>query len=144
MSGVGMMMLGSGGKINAINSTMTVGSQSYSYLKVTYYLDGWLAGGSETFFGATAMGSMTAAGQSIALFWKNAGTGHGGNGQVWVEVNGNVPTGYVTFVSSNATSLGTVTYSGYQTLYDTTLFTVGGPAVANPFGTSGTKTIVIS
>lgn len=144
MSGVGMMLLGSNGKINPINSTMTVGSQSYVYISPTYYLDGWLAGGSETFYGATAMGSMTAAGQSIALFWKNVGTGHGGNGQVWVEINGNMPIGYVTFVSSNGTSLGTVTYSGYQALYNTTLFTVGGSAVANPFGTSGTKTIIIT
>ncbi|CAB4120940.1 hypothetical protein UFOVP4_21 [uncultured Caudovirales phage] len=132
-------------KITAISSTMTVGSQSYVYIKPTYYDDGWIgAGTSEIFFGATAMGSMSAAGEAAALFWKCQAGGHTGNGQVWLEVSGNVSTTYVSQVLSNAVSLGTVTYSSYNSTTNTTLFTVGGNAVLNPFGTSGTKTIAIS
>ena len=143
MSGIGMMILGSKGRINPISSTMTVGSQNYTYIKTVYYDDGWISGGSELVNGATTMGSMTAAGESAALFWKST-TNHTSSGQVYVEINGNVPTGYVTFVSSNGTSLGTVTYNSYFGGTNTTLFTVGAASVTNPFGTSGTKTIVIT
>jgi hypothetical protein len=145
MSGVGMMLLGGGiKKITPISSTMTVGSQSYTFIKTTYFDDGWIGSStSETILGATTMGSMTAAGESAALFWKSS-TNHTSAGQVWVEISGNVPTGYVNFVSSNGTSLGTVTYSSYSSPTNTTLFTVGAASVANPFGTSGTKTIVIN
>lgn len=146
MSGVGMMLLASGAKtkITPVNSTMTVGSTSYTFIKTTYFDDGWIGSGtSETVLGASAIGSMTAAGESAALFWKST-TNHTSSGQVWVEITGNVPAGYVTLVSSNSVSLGTVTYSSYSSPTNTTLFTVGAASVTNPFGTSGTKTIVIS
>lgn len=138
-----MMLLAGGAKtkITPVNSTMTVGSTSYTFVKTTYFDNGWIGSGtSEIFLGASAIGSMTAAGESAALFWKSTTS----SGQVWVEITGNVPVGYVTLVSSNSVSLGTVTYSSYSSSTNTTLFTVGAASVTNPFGTSGTKTIVIS
>jgi hypothetical protein len=144
MSGISMMLFGGKKtKVTAINSTMTVGSQTYVWIFPTYYLDGWMTNSSEFFYGAGTMGSMTAPGEACALYWKSANN-HSINGQVWIEITGDVPAGFVTQVLSNSVSLGTVTYSGYQTLYNTTLFSVGAAGVANPFGTSGTKTIAIT
>ena len=138
-----MLFGGAKTKVTPINSTMTVGSQYTSLSLPPYYFDGWMTNSSEFFYGATTMGSMTAPGEACALYWKSA-SNHSTNGRVWIEISGNVPAGWVTQVLSNSVSLGTVTYSGYQTLYNTTLFSVGAAGVANPFGTSGTKTIAIT
>ena len=140
------MMLLAGGKtkVTPIASTMTVGSQSYTFILTNYYVDGWVSAASPLIsFGASASGSMTAPGESVGLYWQSQ-TNHTSAGQVWVEVSGNRPVGYVSSVLSNSVSLGTVTYSSYNALFDVTIFTVGAASVTNPFGTSGTKTIAIS
>lgn len=147
MTGISCIMAGSSS--NGLTATMTVGSGAYTVAKVTYYVDGYIGAGSEADVLAPAIGSMTSyafKGSTVrALYWTSA-SGHAAtNGTVFIEASGNQSAGFITDVKIDGVSQGTLSAPTYYSGTNNTRFTVGtASSKTNPFGTSGTKTIVIS
>lgn len=139
------------GTSQGLSATMTVGSNAYTYLKVTYYVDGFIGTGSAADFTAPTIGSMSAdtfkTSTVKALYWIHPGTGHNGTiGNVRLELSGDhtADSGFVTDVKVAGSSLGTIGTPTYNATSDTTIYGIGTDGSwTNPFGTSGTKAIVI-
>ena len=135
-------MMGSAGPAS-LTATMTVGSTSYVIeifpgAFVTFYADGYNSG---------ALGALSPDAYGVAtifaLYWQSTNN-HSTGGQVYLYVTGNRSAGFITSVTCNAVGLGAIGAPSYSGGSDLTAFTIGASGVANPFGTSGTKTIVIS
>lgn len=141
MTGV-VQLLAAGG---TTQYQLTVGSTTFT-AKATSYYDGFAAatgndvGALTGAFGALAPTNFKGA-TVTALYWVS-NTGHVSSGTTYIEFSGTQGAGFVNSVSVNGTSLGTVgaptTGSGY------TKYQLGGASVSNPFGTSGTKKVVLS
>lgn len=134
------MMDSGGGPLTAI---MTVASQASSFepfpgIIIWSYNDGFLG------FGAGALVPDEFRGASIvALFWSSTND-HSTGGSVILYVSGNRSAGFVASASCDGVDLGAIGAPTYNGGLDLTSFQVGSFGVANPFGTSGTRSIVIT
>jgi hypothetical protein len=132
-----------------LSTTMTVGSASYTLVKTNYYVDGFIGAGSQQDLVAPTIGSVsptTFRGTEVkALYWIQVTTGHSGTtGSVALELSGNQASGFVTDVRIAGVSVGSIGTPSYDGTANTTRFSLGtGGTWTNPFGTSGTKAIII-
>lgn len=148
MAGVLCALAGMGGDSSM---TMTVGSTFVTPIKTTYYIDGYVGTASKAaqadYFFVSDVGALAPAAFSgatvAALHWRSL-SGHATGGYVVIEVTGNRSAGFITLVTVDGVSLGTVSAPTYYSTQDTTEYQLGASSVANPFGTSGTKTIVVT
>jgi len=143
---------GGGAGVPASGRTMTVGSyefvDDYDTGITNKFYDGYVSWSSAAALTTGAFGGIipaTALGATIvALYWRSI-TDHSTNGQVYIEFSGNRAAGFLTSVSADTVSLGSVGGSPtYNSGSDSTTFLLGSSGVANPFGTSGTVTIDIT
>lgn len=135
-----------GGPGGSLSSTLTVGANSDN---TTYWVRGWVNSTSVE-YGETAavvgsssttpatIGSATA----VAIFWRST-LGSASTGQVYAEITGNWGAGALSSLTVAGVSQGAVGTPTYNSSTNTTTFPFGS-AVTNPFGTSGTKAIVLS
>lgn len=122
--------------------TMTVVSGTSTFepfpgVIVTLYTDGYLG------LGGGALEPDTFNGVQIGgLYWLSTAD-HATGGFVQISLAGNRPDGFVTSVSCDGSDLGAIGSASYDAYSDQTTFIVGTTG-NNPFGTSGTRTIVIT
>jgi len=147
MAGVLCALAGMGGG----SVIMTVGSTFVTPIKTTYYVDGYVGAASKAaqvdFFFVSDLGALAPAGFSgatvVSLYWAST-SGHATNGYVAIEFTGNRAAGFINSVTVDGVSLGTPGLPTYYSTQNTTEFGLGFGTQNNPFGTSGTKTIVIT
>lgn len=124
---------------------LTVGSVATGG-KVPSYYDGYAAAGSQAALLPGAFGSLSAGtfkSKPVAsLYWVSA-TNHASNGTCYIEIQDSVSAGFLNRVTLNGASLGAIGTPNYNATYGTTQFQLGSSNVANPFGTSGTHTVVL-
>lgn len=132
-------------------SVMTVGNATYTEDfgggPVTSYVAGYIGpDGAIANFLAPEIGALTngyyGGAQIVSLFWGNT-SGFGSNGTSYIEVRGNRSAGFISSIKLDGVSMGAIGSPGYYGGADITRFTVGSIG-ANPFGTSGTKTVEVS
>lgn len=144
MTGVLCAIAGSGS--GGYSATMTVGTTTVS-AKATIYYTGFIdpdstAANLPGFIGALVPDAYKDC-LILALYWQST-TGFGGTGTAYIEVSGNRSSGYVGQIAVNGVNLGsTPTSPTYYSGTNSTVFTVSS-SVANPFGTSGTRTITVA
>lgn len=127
--------------------TLTVGTKSVP--GVPTYDDGFYNSASLQYASssAVAIGSLSAAtfkAKTInGIYWVS-GTSHAdASGQAIVEIATNVGIGFVSGLTVDGVSMGTVDLAYYDAGTGSTAFYFT-PLRSNPFGTSGTKTVVLS
>lgn len=127
--------------------TLTVGTKSVP--PIPTYDDGFYNSASLQYANssAVAIGSLSAAtfkAKTVnGIYWVS-GTNHADtSGQVIVEIATNVGSGFVSGLTVDGVSMGTVDLAYYDAGTGSTAFYFT-PLRSNPFGTSGTKTVVLS
>ena len=127
--------------------TLTVGTKSAP--PIPTYDDGFYNSASLQYASssAVAIGSLSSAtfkAKTInGIYWVS-GTSHAAaSGQVIVEIATNVGSGFVSGLTVDGVSMGTVDLAYYDAGTGSTAFYFT-PLRSNPFGTSGTKTVVLS
>lgn len=132
---------------SAVSYTLTVGTKTYIGLPT--YDDGFYTATSFQYAATNlvAIGSLSAAtfnGKTVKGIYWYSDTSHGDTaGQVVVEIGTSVSSSFISSLLVSGVSVGTMSYSSYDVTSDSTLFYFS-PFQANPFGTSGTKTVVLS
>ena len=137
----------SAGARTSTSFTLTVGTKSV--LPIPRYDDGFYNSASLGYdnSSAVAIGSLSPATFKTktvnGIYW-NAGGGHSDSyGQIVVEIATNVGAGFVTGLTVDGVSMGTIVSSTYDAGTGSYVFYFT-PLRSNPFGTSGTKTVVLS
>ena len=137
----------SAGARTSTSYTLTVGTKSVP--GVPTYDDGFYNSASLGYASssAVAIGSLSAAtynGKTVnGIYWVS-GTSHAdASGQVIVEIATNVGSGFVSGLTVDGVSMGTIASSTYDAGTGSYVFYFT-PLRSNPFGTSGTKTVVLS
>ncbi|MBY0391854.1 MAG: hypothetical protein K2Q27_01165 [Novosphingobium sp.] len=142
----GILAMVSATNPSTLNGTMTVGSTTFSGKATTYY-DGYISSGSFSGTLSGAIGGLaptSVKGATVrALSWTSS-TSHSVGGQSSIEVSGNRSAGFISSVTVNGVSVGTIGSPSYNAGPNTTTFNLGASNSNNPFGTSGTKSIVVS
>ena len=132
---------------SAVSYTLTVGTMTS--IGPPIYDDGFYK---STSFQAdatdlVAIGNLSPAtfnGQTVKGIYWYSDTSHGDTvGQVVVEIGTNVGGSFISSLLVSGVSVGTMSYSSYDATSNSTLFYFS-PFQANPFGTSGTKTVTLS
>ncbi len=133
---------------SAVSYTLTVGTKTYVGL-YTYYYDGFYTttsfqAGATDLVGIGSLSSSTFYGKTVkGIYWYSPSSHFDTAGQVAVEIGTSVSGSFISSLLVSGVSVGTMTYSSYDVTSDSTLFYFS-PLQANPFGTSGTKTVVLS
>ena len=145
MSGIQMAMLGAAGNPNT-SIVMTTGTTTVVIKGTTYYT-GYMGAGSLSSGVPGVIGSMTNAvfnGLPInAVFW-SSGTSANTNGTNFIELPGSRTSGYITSVTSNSTSLGTIGTYTYNSGANVTTIQLGGSGTSNNvFGANGDIRIIV-
>ena len=137
----------SAGARTSTSYTLTVGTKSV--LGIPTYDDGFYNSASLQYASssAVAIGSLSPATFKTktvnGIYW-TVGGGHSDSyGQIVVEIATNVGAGFVTGLTVDGVSMGTIYLSIYDAGTGSTAFYFN-PLRSNPFGTSGTKTVVLS
>ena len=132
---------------SAVSYTLTVGTKTYIGLPT--YDDGFYKSTSlqADSTDLVAIGSLTPAtfnGKTVkGIYWYSTSSHGDTAGQVVVEIGTNVGSGFISSLLVSGVSVGTMSYSAYAATSNSTLFYFS-PFQANPFGTSGTKTVTLS
>ena len=139
---------GSGsGSGTSTSYTLTVGTKTYGGLPT--YDDGFYTTTSfqaeaTNLAGIGSLSSSTFNGKTVkGIYWYSDSSHFDTAGQVVVEIGTSVSGSFISSLLVSGVSVGTMTYSSYVPASDSTLFYFS-PLQANPFGTSGTKTVVLS
>ena len=133
---------------SAVSYTLTVGTKEYVDL-YTYYDDGFYTttsfqAGATDLVGIGSLSSSTFYGKTVkGIYWYSTSSHFDTAGQVAVEIGTSVSGSFISSLLVSGVSVGTMTHSSYDVTSDSTLFYFS-PLQANPFGTSGTKTVVLS
>ena len=137
----------SAGARTSTSYTLTVGTKSVP--PIPTYDDGFYNSASLGYANssAVAIGSLSAAtfkAKTVNGIYWTSGSGHGDSyGQIAVEIATNVGAGFVTGLTVEGVSMGTIVSSTYDAGTGSYVFYFT-PLRSNPFGTSGTKTVVLS
>lgn len=132
---------------SAVSYTLTVGTKTS--IGIPTYDDGFYR---NTSFqaGATdliAIGTLSSSafnGKTVkGIYWYSWTNHEDTTGQVVVEIGTSVSGSFISSLLVSGVSVGTMSYSSYDPTSDSTLFYFS-PFQANPFGTSGTKTVTLS
>ena len=132
---------------SAVSYTLTVGTKTAPGLPT--YDDGFYTATSFQYAATNpvAIGSLSAAtfnGKTVKGIYWYSGTSHGSTGgQVGVEIGTSVSGSFISSLLVSGVSVGTMSYSSYDPASDSTIFYFS-PFQANPFGTSGTKTVTLA
>ena len=143
MSGVLTSLAGIAG--GALSITLTVGSSDTGGKVPTYY-DGYTSASSQAGANVGALGAISISsyrGVAIrGIYWVSVAN-HTSPGTCYIEFAGNISAGFFRDVSVSGTSLGTIGSPNYNSSAGTTQFQLGTTTATNPFGVSGTKTVVL-
>jgi len=137
----------SAGARTSTSYTLTVGTKTYVGLPT--YDDGFYTTASfqaeaTNLAGIGSLSSSTFNGKTVkGIYWYSDSSHFDTAGQVVVEIGTSVSGSFISSLLVSGVSVGTMTYSSYVPASDSTLFYFS-PVQANPFGTSGTKTVVLS
>lgn len=137
----------SAGARTSTSYTLTVGTKSVP--PIPTYDDGFYNSASLQYASssAVAIGSLSSAtynGKTINGIYWTAGGGHSDTfGRIIVEIATNVGSSFVTGLTVDGVSMGTIDLSIYDAGTGSSVFYFT-PLRSNPFGTSGTKTVVLS
>lgn len=132
---------------SAVSYTLTVGTKTY--LSLPTYDDGFYTTASfqAESTNSVAIGSLSAAtfnGKTVkGIYWFSDNNHFDTAGHVVVEIGTSVSGSFISSLLVSGVSVGTMTFSFYVPTTDSTLFYFS-PLQANPFGTSGTKTVTLS
>lgn len=148
MLAAGKLRMAAGSSSGSSTSyTLTVGTKSVP--PIPTYDDGFYNSASLGYANssAVAIGSLSPATFKTktvnGIYW-TAGGGHSDSyGQIVVEIATNVGAGFVTGLTVDGVSMGTIASSTYNAGTGSYVFYFT-PLRSNPFGTSGTKTVVLS
>ena len=137
----------SAGARTSTSYTLTVGTKSVPAIPT--YDDGFYNSASWQYANssAVAIGSLSAATFKTktinGIYWTSGSGQSDPSGQIVVEIATNVGAGFVTGLTIEGVSMGTIALSTYNATAGCYVFYFT-PLRSNPFGTSGTKTVVLS